>query len=195
LFKDIQDLLKYITINSHAEQRDLEYKKGTMWNSLKLKITRAALALANLEGGGYIIIGVERDSKSVPFEPRGMPNAVSNTFVQDTVSSFVNEYAEPHIGIDLKHFNDNEKFFVVIQVHEFKEIPIICRKSSDETVRGRIYYRTTRQMESSSDLTAEELREIIELSVDKGIVKQKRRIKKYGFEGDQNPFEMERGSF
>lgn len=194
MFKDIQDLLEYISINSHTEKRDLEYKKGMNWESLKLKIVKAALAMANLEAGGYVIIGVTRDSESSPFEARGMPSSVSDTYVQDTISSVVNEYAEPHIEIELKHFNEDEKFFVVIQVFEFKEIPVICKKPSDETFRGKIYHRRTRQIESSSDLTAEELREIIELAVDKGIAKQNRRIRKYDL-GIDDSFKDERGEF
>ena len=193
MFKDIQDLLEYLILNSHTERRDLEYKKGMNWDSLKLKIVKAALAMSNLEGGGYIIIGAVRDSESVPFECEGMPSSVSKTYAQDTVSSVVNEYAEPHIEIELKHFSDDEKFFVVIQVFEFKEIPIICKKESGETLRGKIYYRSTRQIESTSDLTTGELREIIELAVDKGMIKQKRRVGKHS--KSTEPFKEERGEF
>ena len=193
MFKDIQDLLEYLILNSHTERRDLEYKKGMTWDSLKLKIVKTALAMSNLEGGGYIIIGVTRDSESVPFECEGMPKSVSETYVQDTVSSTVNEYAEPHIEIELKHFSNDEKFFVVIHVFAFKEMPIICKKESSEILRGKIYCRSTRQIESTPNLTTGELREIIELAVDKGMIKQKRRVGKYS--KSMEPFKEERGEF
>ena len=70
---------------------------------------------------------------------------------------------------------------------------MICKKGSDTLVRGRIYHRRTRKNESSSETTAEELREIIELAVDKGIKKQKQRISKY--EREDNQFEEERKDF
>ena len=212
MFRNTRDLLDYIALNSHTEKRDLEYKKCENWNSLKLKIVKAVLAMSNLEGGGQIIIGVVKHSESSSFKPEGMPKSVSETYVQDTISSTVSEYAEPHIEIELKHFSEDEKFFVVIKVFEFKEIPIICKKESAETLRGKIYCRSTRQIESTPDLTTGELREIIELAVDKGMIKQKRRVEKYSkstvdkgmikqkrrvekYSKSAEPFKEERGEF
>ena len=193
MFKDTRDLLDYISKNQHTERRDLEYKNGESWNSLKFKITQAVLAISNLEHGGYIIVGVEKGNNLMPFKAVGMTENIAKTYGQDEVTSFVNDRADPHAKIEVRSFNHKQKYFVAIQVFEFKEIPVICKKGSDMLVRGRIYHRRTRKNESSSETTAEELREIIELAVDKGIKKQKQRISKY--EKEDNQFEEERKDF
>ena len=69
---------------------------------------------------------------------------------------------------DLKLFQIHGKSFVVIQIQEFKELPIICKKNyRDILEQGRIYTRTFRKPESSPSLTSSEIREIIDLAIQK----------------------------
>ena len=195
LFTDTADLLEYISLNSHTEKREHEFKAGRPWEDLKLKIVKSALALVNLAGGGYVIIGVSENRTPNVFEATGMSEHDKNTFNKDIVSTFVNEFADPHIDIDLKPFSNDTKHFVVIQVFEFEEVPVICKKDSSETIKSRIYCRTHRRVESSPQPSVSELREIIELAIDKGIRKQRRRVESYGLEVDNDPFEQERSGF
>lgn len=195
MFKDTKSLLEYISLHAHTETRECEFKSGLPWDNLKLKIAKATLALANLAGGGYVIVGVSKNETTNRYEPTGMSEEDGRTYNQDDVSRFVNEFTDPHVDIELKHFLTDTKHYVVIQVSEFEEVPVICEKGSTETIRGRIYCRTHRQVESSPEPSVSEMREIIELAVDKGIKKQRRRIVSYGSELDTDPFDQERGEF
>lgn len=195
MFKDTESLLDYISLHAHTETRECEFKSGLPWDGLKLKISKATLALANLAGGGYIIIGVSKNESTNRYEPTGMSQDDSKTYNQDNVSRFVNEFTDPHVDIELKDFSIDTRHYVVIQVSEFEEIPVICEKGSEETKRGRIYCRTHRQVESSPEPSVSEMREILELAIDKGIKKQRRRIVSYGPELEVDPFEQERGEF
>ncbi|MCH7647178.1 MAG: ATP-binding protein [Thaumarchaeota archaeon] len=158
-------------------------------------MAKGTLALSNLEGGGYIIIGVSKNEQINRHEPVGMSESDSRTYEHDVVSQFVNEFAEPHVDIELKYFSDESKYFVVIQVFEFENEPVICKKGTDETIRGRIYCRTHRKVESSPEPSVSEMREIVDLAVDKGMKKQKRRAGSYGFDTEHDPFEQERKDF
>lgn len=195
MFIDTQSLLEYIELHAHTETRECEFKSGLPWEQLKCKIAKASLALANLAGGGYVIIGVSKNEATNRYEPTGMSEEDSRTYDQDVVSEFLNGFADPNVDIDLKHFPNNPKHYVVIQISEFDEVPVICEKGSSDTIRGRIYCRTHRKVESSPEPSASDMREIIELAVDKGIKKQRRRIESYGLGEEDGPFEKERGGF
>ena len=194
MFNDVESLLEYISLNAHTERRECEFKGGLAWEDLQLQITKGVLALSNLQGGGYVIIGVTKNRETNQHEPTGLQESDSRTYDHDQVSEFVNNFADPHVDIELKHFFDGSKYFVVIQVFEFEEIPVICKRETTGIFKGRIYCRSHRKMESSPELSVSELREIIELAVDKGIVKLRRRP---GFHevDESDPFNNERNEF
>ena len=195
MFNDIQSLLEYIKLHNYAETRECEFKSGRPWHDLKLKIVKGALALSNIAGGGYIIIGVD-ENKTNPYEPNGMSKDYSDTYNQDDVSEFVNRYTDPHVDVELRWLSQSSQYYVVIQISQFENEPIICKKGcGNAIVKGRIYCRAHKKVESTSSLSVSEMREIIELAVDIGITKQKGRLKEYGVDLDIDPFKQERGSF
>lgn len=194
MFKDVADLKRYLEANA-SERRDLEYKRGGSWESLRYKIARAALAMSNLEGGGRIIVGVQEDGND-GYDLAGMTQDHARTYKKDDISDFVNKYADPHAQVDVCGFCDGSKHFVVIDVLEFEETPVICKKDHKKDMRrGRIYARPHRKNESTPDLTAHEMKEIVENAVDKGIRKQLKRIKSYAQDSGADPFAEERGTF
>ena len=188
VFADIQDLKRYLEAG-RSERRNLEYKRGARWDSLKYNITKAALAMANLEGGGYVIIGVEDGDGR--YQLSGMPESDVRTYKIDDVSEFINKYADPHIEIDLGTFQN----VVVVQVFEFEEVPVVCKKDSDDLERGRIYVRPRRKNESTPQPTAFDVKEILDNAIDKGIRKQRKRIRSYDQDDAPDPFVEERGEF
>lgn len=195
MFRNIQDLLEYIALHDHTETRECEFKAGMPWEDLKLKIVKASLGLTNLEGGGYVIIGVPKNQTINRYEPVGMTEEMARTYKQDDVSTFVNLHAQPYVTVELKDFLGDSRYFIVIQISEFDEVPVICSKGTAETIAGRIYCRTHRRVESSPEPTVADMKEIIDLAVDKGIRRQRGRVESYGFPIDTDPFEHERGDF
>ena len=182
-------LLEYIKLRSHREDRGYEFKEGQPWDKIKLKIVKSALSMANLTGGGRIIIGVSENHTTHIYESSGMTEAESSTYEHDDVSEYVNKYAEPYIELDLKRFSKGLKYFIVIDVSEFKNLPVICKKSHGEEIhQGRIYCRMNKKAESSPNISVSEMQEIIELAVDKGIQKQMRRLNSNGIRTDVSEF-------
>jgi predicted HTH transcriptional regulator len=162
----VSDLDELIT--GGRERRSLEYKAGQPWDTLKLKITKTALALANMRGGGHIVIGVAEPSKG-EFVAEGVPEDEAAKYSQDGVQAFVNIYAEPHLVVEVHKPTYDGSVFVVIAVQEFATVPVICKQAHDgEKLRqGAVYVRATRMIETSEVSTAEEMRAIIEVAVEK----------------------------
>ena len=194
MFKDMTDLSDYFHNYGHAEAREREYKSDMPWECLKYNITKAALAISNLQNGGFIIIGIDENKIGHPkYHLSGMSKEHAETYNQDDVSDFVNKYAEPHIDIELKKFFDKVRniFFIIIQISEFKDIPIICKKSYPSVLtRGQIYIRSSRKIQSTSELTVSDMGELIERAIDKGIIKLQKRIRSFGNDVEQDPSEI-----
>lgn len=196
MFADIDKLVEFLNSNAHGEGRAHEFKKGASWDSLKSKVVKGALGLANLSGGGYVIIGVSENKTTPMYDFDGMSDEDFKTYNPDDVISYINSFADPHMDVELGKFSDGSRNFVVIRVSEFDYEPVISKKDhGDDVIHGRIYCRRHRMPESSPTPSITELREIIELVVDKGIKRQIRRLRSYGGSVSFEPFEKERGVF
>ena len=108
-----------------------------------------------------------------------MPEAVAKTYDQDKVTDYINAFADPHIDIEVRHFEHDGQSFVVIDVHEFLAEPIICKKDSNGIRQGILYYRSHRMPQSSPVASSAEMREIIDRAADKAFAKQARRLRSY----------------
>ena len=179
LFSDMASLLQYLQLHLGSEERNLEYKEGRPWQTLRLKIAKAALAMANLKGGGYIIVGVEDIDAAKKFNPVGISEEAGATYDKDEMTRFLNNYADPGIVADARTFSDDSRHFVVIQVSEFEDMPVICKKDGDGLRDGQMYVRPRRMAESVAVPSAAELRDVLENAVDKGITKQLERFESY----------------
>jgi hypothetical protein len=156
-------------INWGKEQRQLEYKSSLNWGdpAVRAKLTKSVLALANLRGGGYIVVGVA-EQKDGSYAPVGVNADDLETFSQDNVSAHVAEFADPYVEVTvLKHTVDS-KSFVILQVNEFAELPIICKRDGAEKLRrGATYVRARRIPETVEVPGQVEMREILDLAIEK----------------------------
>lgn len=148
------------------EERNLEYKRSIDWKNSRAKLTKAILSMANIRGGGSIVVGVERQSDD-SYQLRGMTAEHLASFVQDDISAYVNEYADPHIEVAVHKHTRGGKEFCVIRVSEFLGVPIVCKNDGDSLRRGAMYTRPRRKCESAEVPNAEELREILDMAVEK----------------------------
>jgi len=167
------------------EERDLEYKRSVSWDepNAKATITRSILGMVNLRGGGSIILGVEQQDDD--FVLIGMRSNHARSFSQDEVAAYVNEHADPFVEIEVALVPYDGKEFIVIQVQEFAEIPVICRKEifldgKAHLRKGSIYTRSRRIYETVEVPSQTEMREIIELAIDKGIRRLIERMGRIG---------------
>jgi predicted HTH transcriptional regulator len=166
-----KNIIDYILHSS--EERNIEYKGSMSWkdNATKIKVTETSMAMANIPDGGVMIFGVDEISPG-HFEPRGMDKNDAETFNQDDISDYVNGYADPFVELTIERVDYDGKLFVVIQIREFAELPIVCKKNGKNLVRGDIYTRPRRKFESVPVPSQTEMREILEMAIDK-------RIRKY----------------
>ena len=174
------------------EERNLEYKGPMSWKQrdVKVEITRCILGMANIRDGGFIVIGVEQQGNS--FVPVGMPPEQMQSFTQDKVDDYVKNYPDPFVETEITQVPYANDHFVVIQIREFEELPVICRKAgkrTDGTQRlrqGAIYIRPRGKAETAEISTQVEMREIVELAADKSL---RRLIERMGRAGIKITFE------
>lgn len=138
--------------------------------TLFLRVTRAALALANRRDGGYIVIGV--DNNGHVLTPVGLTQADLATWNYDDISAGIAAYADPYVRFDLEIKENGGNRYVVLTVREFEEIPVLCKRDSTGVLRaGACYVRTRRKPESAEIPSQTEMRELLDLAIEKGLRK------------------------
>ncbi|MGO9471162.1 MAG: helix-turn-helix domain-containing protein [Isosphaeraceae bacterium] len=148
------------------------------------KVVRAVLGMANRRDGGLVILGVEESPK---LDPVGLSVEQAESWLNyDDLSASVNEYASPSVRFEPELKNFWGRRFVFIRVHEFDEIPILCAKDYNEAGkapllrRGACYVRARHKPETSEVPSEEEMRELLELAIDKGVRKFVTRAQRAG---------------
>ncbi len=123
--------------------------------------------MANIRDGGTIIVGVSQRSGSLVAQ--GMSQEHINTYDVDKVQSYVNRFADPYVRLEMYIVPRDSQSFVAIVVHEFDEIPVVCRRNGVGLRQGAVYTRSYRMPETCEVPSQTEMREIIEIATDKGV--------------------------
>jgi predicted HTH transcriptional regulator len=166
----MRDTFASLIVNGR-EERNLEFKRTMNWSDVatKAKVAKSSMAMANLRDGGTIVFGIERQADD-SYIPVGMKQDDYDSFRQDDVSVEVNNYADPFIELDVHKEALDGKYFVLIQVREFVDLPIICKRDGADRLRsGAIYIRPRRKHETTELPSQIEMREILDLAVEKKI--------------------------
>jgi len=173
-------------IEHGKEERYLEYKCSMMLTGqdiTKVKIAKAMMAMSNLRNGGVVVIGMKEIQRGV-WQPDGMTQQQVTSFNHDDIAQCVNDYAVPSVQFEVESFELDSNRFVIIEVSEFDSTPPICRKQKSaggEDLRtGAIYYRSKRKNESAPISSEEDMRELIELAVGKGLTREMKRLRELG---------------
>jgi len=163
------------------EERHLEFKRSIAWEGdVRAKVTKSIMALANLRDGGWIVIGKE-EQPDRSFKAVGMSVEDYDSFDPDGVKAFVYGRAKPPVNLQVLKIEYQDRKFVLIKVMEFDEVPIICQKSYDDILHsGNIYVRSKSKPESIRVPSDAEMREIIEIAIDKGVSKFVQRLQRTG---------------
>jgi len=147
-------------IEGGTETQKLDFKESCPWN--KDSIVKDILAFSNVRGGGCIVIGVRQ--KDGEFERQGISEKHLKTYKREIILDQLSSYADPRIDIELDPVEDvkNNKKYLIIEVKEFQDIPVICKKDGKEVNKGVIYYRNTdRRPESAPVSNSSDMRDII----------------------------------
>lgn len=185
-------------IELRREERFLEYKHSLPWDDLKNKIAKTAMGMANIRDGGTIIIGMAQ--RGGQFVPEGMLDEHIATYDVDDIQAYVNKFADPYVRVELHHVKLNQENFIALVVHEFDEIPVVCKRNYDDVLRqGAIYTRSHRIPETCEVQSQTEMREIIEIATYKGVRRFAERMQRVGVlkvapsESDLDAFERQLG--
>jgi hypothetical protein len=160
-------------IMAPSEDRPREFKRSAPWNELRHKIARAALAMANKRDGGLIILGVQHDGTGCI--AAGVSAGDLKTYDDDEIKGFINQYADPYVACSIHRPIVNQKQFIVIDVSEFDDVPVICKKDANDgnnkpiLQSGGVYARSFRKPESCLVQSQTEMREILDMAVERGI--------------------------
>jgi predicted HTH transcriptional regulator len=149
------------------------------------EVTRAALALANRRDGGRIIIGVAEEQEPRRLVPVGLSAEDVGTWNRDEFSSQLARYAEPMIEFGQTTIEIDGRHYLIITVLEFRHSPIICKNTlhhGGKTIlrTAALYVRGRRKPESLEVSTYEEMRELIDLAVEKGVQRFAEQLRKAG---------------
>jgi predicted HTH transcriptional regulator len=134
------------------------------------RIARATLGMANRRDGGIVIIGVSEEATGKPVLVGLNPEEASSWAKYDDVAQSINEYADPSVQFDLATHVLDGKHLAVLVVREFSDLPVLCARSFESTLsRGYCYVRSHHKNETASIPSQEDMRELLDLAIDKGI--------------------------
>jgi hypothetical protein len=153
-------------LDFNDEQPGIEFKRSQTWQNLWIALTKTSMAMSNLRDGGIIIVGRPDDNS-----PDGMTSNDLVTYDPDTIRDKIDEFASPGVGMTIVRITHNGNTFLVIEVTEFTEVPIVCRKTYNRDLEDGAFYilplagrPCTRRVRS-----ADEMRDIFNRTVQKGL--------------------------
>ncbi len=167
---DVNDLLAF-----GREQPGVEFKSAgsrTTDSTLRAKVVRAVLAMANRRDGGTVIIGVKEVANGLALDGLSAPQAAS--WKHDDLADTVAEYADPRVAFDSYALDVNGSTLIVISVEEFADVPVVCKRNFQDGKQlilrdGAVYVRSNRKPESREVANYDEMRELLDVATDRGV--------------------------
>ena len=151
------------------EGQGIDFKESAPWDSLKWRIIKTSLAMGNLRDGGIIVIGSSEREQT--WALTGIKPDHLGTFDVDNIIDAVNSYASPHVDLDIalvKHNNGHQ--FLAIQVNEFDNTLIVCKKNGPAgtgIVEGAVYVRPPGIAKTTRVMNASQMHDMLELAAEK----------------------------
>lgn len=158
-----------------GESDNIDAKGPVEWDGgvESAKLAKDIAAFANSRNGGVLVIGkIEKDTGE--FEFTGITTEQATTFDTTDVAKWVNNRFSPPIKLVCYQQEVDSRLFVVIEVLEFEDVPIMCVKSFPDPansknflLRERTIYVRNANAESAPVGNVEELRTLIGLATKK----------------------------
>ncbi len=173
-----EEFVSLITLDVEGRRLELKGPGPITDRRLVAQVIKAVLGMANNRDGGNIIVGVAEIEGSL--DKVGLENEHLTTWSFDALADQIARYADPNVSFTLATKEFEGKQFVLIEVREFDEIPVLCKRAFDDVLRdGACYVRTSRKPETSELPTQTEMRELLSLATEKGVrryIEQLRRL-------------------
>lgn len=158
-----------------AEQSGVEFKGPCALadKPQRDKILRAMLAMANHRDGGLVIVGV--DESGTGLLQTGLTPEQLATWTRDLVGDAIAAYADPPIDFDVELVRAGERAFVILRIRQFSDVPVVCKRNGAQAQgklvlrEGACYVRPRRKPESVEVPTAADMRDLLDLAIDRGV--------------------------
>ncbi len=152
-------------------------------NPLLGKVIRAVIGMANRRDSGIVIVGIAERNHLLSYD--GLTEEQAATWLYDHLADAFAKYAEPLISFDYHLHIWEQKRFLVLYVHEFTDVPILCKneyfdmsnpsKAEEKRERvlrkGALYARSFHKPETKEVTSAENMRLLLDLATEKRLQK------------------------
>ena len=146
---------------------------------LAAQVIKAILGMSNRRDGGTVIIGVE-DSGGV-LNTVGLMSSDLDGWTLDALSDQVSNYADPSANFTLEKLEYEGNPYVVIEVEEFSDVPVLCKRDYGDVLReGACYVRPRRKPETTEIPTQADMRDLLDLAIEKGVTQFLERARRVG---------------
>lgn len=158
----------YNALDRCQESQGVDFKESAPWDSLKWRLIPTILAMGNLRDGGIIVIGVSERGDN--WELTGISPEHLETYDVDILIDTANKYCSPHVDVDIVSVEyKNGHKFLSIQVNEFNDTPLVCKKGNSEEgiVEGAVYVRPPGKAQTTRVMNASQMHDLLELAAEK----------------------------
>ena len=176
-----------------VESQSIDFKESAPWGALEFKIIRTALAMANLRDGGTIIIGASESGDRWNLD--GISDEHLATYQVDDVVDAIHKFASPSVSAILVVVRHDERQFLAIQIFEFIDTPIVCRRDGPGLKQGVVYVRPAGVARTTEIRSADQMHDLLELAAEKRARAMLERARRIGLEAPptRKPFDEELG--
>jgi len=137
--------------------------------------------MANRPGGGIVIVGISERNHVLC--PEGLTDEQMATWRYEDIADGINKHADPPISFGYQPCEWGGKKFLILHIHEFTDVPIICKKEyrddSNQQLplekrekvlkKGFLYARSPNKPETKEIDSVESMRTVLNPAIDKGI--------------------------
>jgi len=168
-----EDLAHWIEQSGENDFIDAKHPFAWDGKDASASLAKDIAAFANSRDGGVLVIG-KAEMPDGSYALQGVTAEQADSFDTTVVGQWVNAHFSPPVRLACYRPKYSGRTFVVIVVHEFDDIPSICKKAFQDSTdprklllrEGAIYVRT-QNAESKPLMNADELRTIVGLTTRK----------------------------
>lgn len=180
-----------------VESQSIDFKESAPWEALQFKIIRTALAMANLRDGGVVVVGVSESGER--WDLTGVSDEHFATYNTDDVVDAIHKFASPSVSVILVLVPyGNERRFLAVQISEFTDTPVVCRRDGPPNSglkQAVLYLRPPGVARTTEMRTAEQMHDLLELAAEKRARRLLETARRIGLETPpaRKPFDDELG--
>ena len=135
--------------------------------------------MSNRRHGGRVIIGVRDEGDAL--EPIGLTDDDWRTWTFDGVADRIARYADPGVTFEIETIEYDGNRYILLQVEEFSDIPVLCKRAYGDVLRdGACYVRTRRKPETVELPTQADMRDPLDLAIEKGVIRYIEQARRMG---------------